>query len=358
MKRCLARALLCIFATHAAAQAPTVQTVLNNGPTQSLYDLVILGDGYQAAEQPQFMADVVMFLAGLFQKEPYRTFGAYYNVHTVFRASAESGADHPDVVPPIYRNTAYDAAYNTGGVGRCLYIQNTSQALLDAALAPATEGRVLVLVNDNRYGGCAGTFAVSYNGSLMVEVQTHELGHTLAGLGDEYEVPISTYTGPEPSSVNTTTHPLGQKWSHWQGNGIRAFEGAGAHQFGLYRPDRDCLMRSTGVPLCSVCIEAITTDTNAIVDTIAAFAPSTTDVVIQQPSLQPFSISHIVPAGNNPVITWKVDGTEVPGAQTASFVLDSTALSLGQHTVAVSVLDQSTFVRNDPAGTMLETQTW
>src|SRR5262245_45155663 len=175
MKRRLALALLSAFATHAAAQAPTVLTVLNNGPTQKLYDLVILGDGYQAAEQPQFLTDVVAFLGGLFQKEPYRTFGAYYNVHTVFRASAGSGADQPDIAPPIYRNTAYDATYDTGGVGRCLYIQNTSLALADAALAPATEGRVVVLVNDNRYGGCAGTFAVSYNGSLMVEVQAHEL---------------------------------------------------------------------------------------------------------------------------------------------------------------------------------------
>ena len=56
----------------------------------------------------------------------------------------------------------------TGGVGRCVYIQNESLALQDAALAPANEGRVLVLVNDSRYGGCASTFAVSYNGSAEI----------------------------------------------------------------------------------------------------------------------------------------------------------------------------------------------
>ena len=358
MKRRLACALFGAFATQIAAQTPTVQTVLNNGTTQSRYDVVILGEGYQAAEEVQFMADVVTFLAGLFQKEPYRTFGAYYNVHTVFRASVDSGADHPDVVPPIYRNTAYDASYNTGGVARCLYIQNTSLALADAALAPATEGLVLVLVNDGRYGGCAGTFAVSYNGALMVEVQTHELGHSLAGLDDEYEVPNQTYSGPEPAARNNTIDPLGQKWSQWRGPGIRAFEGAGAHQFGRYRPGYDCLMRSTGVPLCAVCSEAITTAVNSIVDPITASAPNTPSVVIQQPNLQPFAISHVVPAGNNPVITWRVDGTEVPGAQTAGFVLDSTTLSLGQHTVAACVLDQSRFVRSDPAQTMLETRTW
>ena len=72
MKR-LAGALFGVLATHLAAQAPAVQTVVSNGTTQSRYDIVILAEGYQAAEQAQFMADVVTFLAGLFQKEPYRT---------------------------------------------------------------------------------------------------------------------------------------------------------------------------------------------------------------------------------------------------------------------------------------------
>src|SRR5690606_40708180 len=132
----------------------------------------------------------------------YNTFAAYYNVHTVFRASQQSGADRPDETPPVFVNTAYNATYNYGGTDRCLYIQNTSLALADAALAPATEGRVLVMVNDSRYGGCASTFAVSYNGSSMTEVQAHELGHSLGQVADEYDYPNANYTGGEPSSVN------------------------------------------------------------------------------------------------------------------------------------------------------------
>ena len=71
----------------AVAQQPTVTTVLSNGTTQSRYDMVILGDGYQATQQAQFDTDVTTFLTALFQKQPYQTFAAYYNVHTVFRAS-------------------------------------------------------------------------------------------------------------------------------------------------------------------------------------------------------------------------------------------------------------------------------
>ena len=158
--RLAAAALAAALATAAGAQAPTVTTVLSNGTTQSRYDMVILGDGYQASEQWRFDQDVQTFLTALFQKQPYQTFASYYNVHTVFRASVDSGADRPDETPPVYKNTVYNATYNYGGTDRCLYIQNTSQALADAALAPANEGRILVMVNDTRYGGCAASTAV------------------------------------------------------------------------------------------------------------------------------------------------------------------------------------------------------
>jgi hypothetical protein len=341
------------------APAQIVTTVLSNGTTQSRYDMVILGDGYQSTEQWKFDQDVTTFLTGLFQKQPYQTFAAYYNVHTVFRASVDSGADRPDETPPIYRNTVYNATYNFGGVDRCLYIQNTSAALADAALAPATEGRVLVMVNDTRYGGCASTFAVAYTGSSMIEVQAHELGHSMGQLADEYDYPNQTYTGGEPSSVNVTTSPTGQKWAVWHGtDGISAFQGAAYYQFGLYRPKVNCLMRTLGWALCRVCQENITKVTNSIVDTIVSTTPATSAVTVAVPTPQQFSFTHIVPPGNQPLITWKLDGTPIPGASGTSYSLDPTTTSLGSHTLEVSVLDQTLLVRTDPGQVMLETHTW
>ncbi|HEX5051639.1 MAG TPA: M64 family metallopeptidase [Planctomycetota bacterium] len=346
-------------AAAAPAQAPTVTTVLNNGPTQARYDIVILAEGYQAFEQPLFNQNVQTFLTALFQKQPYQTFASYYNVHTVFRASVDSGADHPELSPPVYKDTVYNASYNTGGVVRCVYIQNTSLALADAALAPANEGRVLVFVNDPTYGGCAATFACSYNGSSMTEVQIHEIGHSLGQVADEYDYPNNTYTGSEPSAVNITTSPTGQKWSIWHGsNGISAFQGAGYYLYGLYRPRNNCLMRTLGQTLCSVCAENITKLLNGIVQTIDQSTPAASSVALMVPNLQAFSISHIVPAANNPAIGWKLDGAIVPGATSPTFVLDSTTLSQGAHSLQVSVKDQTAFVRSDPANTMTDTHTW
>ena len=355
MKALIATALLA-----ASLQAQIVNTVISNGTTESRYDMVILGDGYRVTEQNTFDNDVTTFLTALFQKEPYQTFSAYYNVHTVFRASQDSGADRPDETPPVFVNTVYDATYNFGGTARCLYIQNTSQALADAALAPATEGRVLVMVNDDRYGGCASTFAVSYNGNSMSEVQAHELGHSLGQLADEYEYAGQTYTGNEPSQVNITADPAGSKWQIWQGTqGISSFQGAGYHQFGLYRPRSNCLMRDLGQVLCRVCQENITLITNASANVITSTTPdASTQQQLLVPATQAFSFTHFVPAGNSPVVEWSVDGVVQPGAVTTSFTLDSTQYATGAHTVTASVLDQSDRVRRDPLSVMLETVDW
>jgi hypothetical protein len=355
----LAAAFAGVLAASTFAQAPIVTTVLSNGTTQTRYDMVILAEGYQAFEQSLFNTHVQTFLTALFQHEPYQTFAAYYNVHTVFRASVDSGADHPDETPPIYRDTVYNATYDYGGTDRCLYIQNTSQALADAALAPANEGRVLVLVNDTRYGGCASTFAVSYTGSQMTEVQTHELGHSLGQLADEYDYPYQTYTGSEPGQPNLTTSSVGQKWNLWWGtDGISAFQGAGYYLYGLYRPKTNCLMRTLGVVLCRVCQESISKLTNASAHSIVATLPSSQNVIVDVPNLQPFSFAHIVPAGNGPTFAWKLDGNVIPSATTTAYTLDSSTLSLGVHTLECSVHDHTVLVRNDPQLVMREAFSW
>ncbi len=357
MSRC---AITLALALCAPLQAQVVNTVISNGTTQTRYDMVILGDGYRASEQLKFNNDVTAFLTALFAKAPYAAFASYYNVHTVFRASVDSGADRPDETPPVYVNTVYDATYNYGGVDRCLYIQNTSQALADASLAPATEGRVLVMVNDDRYGGCASTFAVSYNGAQMSEVQAHELGHSLGLVADEYNYSNNTYTGPEPSQPNITKDPVGSKWQVWHGTeGISAFQGAGYHQFGLYRPRVDCMMRSLGQPLCRVCQESIVKETNANVNVVTSTTPATGSVLqLIVPAQQTFSFTHYVPAANNPVVEWRVDGVVQPGATGLSFTLDSTVFALGPHTVTAALADQTDRVRSDPQNVMTETIDW
>lgn len=345
-------------ASGLAAQV-TVKTILNNGSGDNRYDIVILGDGYRAAEQSKFDSDCAAVIAKLFQTEPYKTFEPFFNAHTVFRASNDSGADHPDATPPIVKDTVYDASYNTGGTARCLYIKNTSRALTDAAMAPAVEGRVMVVVNDTRYGGCAGTFAVTYNGSQMTNVQVHEFGHSFARLADEYQYNGQTYTGGEPAQKNITKDPTGAtKWQQWLGyNGVAAFEGAGYNQFGLYRPKIDCMMRSLGRPMCEICAEQAVILGYTTVNAIDQPVPAQTTVLSPAGPTVSFSFTNLAPASSNSVIEWAVDGT--PQASTTTTLnLNTTGLSFGNHTVRVRVQDQTNFVRNDPTNQLRSERTW
>lgn len=349
-------AMSAVLAGSLAAQ--TVRTIVSNGPTNNRYDVVILGDGYTAGEQARFDSDCLTFSAALFQKEPYRTFGRYFNVHTVFRASNQSGADQPDVNPPIVRDTVYDATYNYGGTDRCLYIRNTGVALADAALAPANEGRILVMVNDSRYGGCASTFAVSYNGASMNEVQIHEMGHSVGGLADEYWYTGQNYSGPEVGEPNATIGSTGAKWSAWLGsNGIGAFQGCRYSETGLYRPFDNCLMRSLGRPLCSVCSEALVLRTHRSAIAIDQPQPAATTLSLPRPATQVFSFTNLAPASSNATITWKLDGNTVATGVTTQ-TLDSQVLSLGRHVLRVELLDRTAFVRRDPTSLLLQVREW
>ncbi|MCB9868903.1 MAG: hypothetical protein H6837_03545 [Planctomycetes bacterium] len=339
--------------------AQTVKTIVNNGSSANRYDIVILGDGYQASEQSRFDSDCLAVVGKLFATEPYKSYALYFNVHTVFRASKDSGADHPDVSPPIVKDTVYDASYNTGGTPRCLYIKNTSQALRDAALAPAAEGRVMVVVNDSRYGGCAGQFAVTYNGSSMTEVQAHEFGHSFAGLADEYDYPNNTYTGPEPAARNITADPTGKaKWPLWLGtSGVSAYEGAGYYLKGLFRPKSNCLMRNLGQPLCPVCGEQIVLSAYATVTPIDNPLPTASTLSADRGVKLGFSFTNLVPVSGNGLVTWKIDGT--PQSSSGNqLTVDTGTLAYGIHKIEVEVLDRTPFVRNDPNGLPRKTRTW
>lgn len=353
-----ASAFAAVLTAAASVSGQTVKTVLNNGPVNNRYDIVILGDGYQDFEEGKFDSDAQKALDRIFAKPAWGAYKTYFNAHTVFRASAESGADDPSANPPVVVNTAYDATYNYGGTQRCLYIRNTSLAHADSRLAPDVEGRVIVLVNDTQYGGCAGTFSVSYTGSSGPEVQAHEFGHSFGGLADEYDYGASgTYSGGEPGQANITAESTGSlKWPLWLGTqGVSAYEGAGYYQFGLWRPKSNCMMRSLNVALCPVCDEQIVKQGYVTVNPIENPIPNVSSLTATRPSSVIFAIQNLVPGNHS--ITWSVDGT-VTAIGTTAFSWSTAGVSLGQHTVTATVTDLTAFVRNDPSNLLTNSRSW
>lgn len=352
-----------VFSTDAVQPlvAPTVRTHINNGPISNRYDIVVIGDAYRASDEAQFVADVNAWTANLFAKEPFKAYARFFNVHSVFRASVDNLADKPLPCqnPPIVRNTVYDAGYCVNGTDRCLYIKGTTLASQDAALAPDVEGRIVVFVNDPKYGGCASTFAVSYNGSQGAEVQTHEFGHSFGGLADEYNYgQTGCYNGPEPTAANITKDTTCSKWSLWKGfNGVGCFEGAGYYPKCMFRPKSNCLMNNLGIPLCEVCREELVLDGYTTVNPIENATPSGS-VSLTKPATQLYSFTNLVPASSNPLVRWYVDNVLRQSSSVSSFTFASNSYSPGLHTIRLEVFDQTAFVRKDLANKRTRTRSW
>src|SRR5690242_14808398 len=71
------------------------------GPAASRFNLVVMGDGYTAAELPKFREQVDKHLNVLWSIEPFKSYRNYINVYAVEIASPQSGVDcDPDLTSP------------------------------------------------------------------------------------------------------------------------------------------------------------------------------------------------------------------------------------------------------------------
>jgi hypothetical protein len=272
-----------------AASAQTFNTMINNGPSANRVDIVFLGDGYTAADHSAgtYVNHITGYINYMFTPgalvDPFPRYNKFFNVHRVNVVSAQSGADQPQ--NGIFRNTALDASYRWDGVtDRLLYI---SESKANAALATGLAGTGVtaemkyVVVNDSLYGGGGGNYAV-YAGanSASHEIALHEVGHSFARLADEYGGFPGPYSGAEPTEVNVTKDPTGDKWSRWHGYNqpgigiIGSYEGARYYDTGLFRPSDNSKMRSLNRPFDAVSREKFNLDIYELVDPLDSWTPN------------------------------------------------------------------------------------
>jgi hypothetical protein len=251
----------------------------DTGPDTNRFVLVVMGDGYTAANLTagSYSNHVATFLANLKTKKPWDILWNGLNIYRVDLESNQEGSDYEDQGPP--NGTLKDTYLNTTfwyyGTERLLYLDSTGQARASAAANTcAGVGRwdiILVLVNSSKYGGAGGSVAVSSVNSAGPEVTAHELGHSFAGLADEYHYFDGTrYSGGNPSEPNVDSSASSPKWRAWIKAGtplptpdnstynstIGTFEGAYYKQYGVYRPCQNCKMKALNYEFCSVCKEA------------------------------------------------------------------------------------------------------
>ena len=273
----------------AGTDGPAVRAWLTSGDPAKSLDIVFVGDGYQKKHlgpEGKYWTDVKRYATRLMTEPPFSWYRARVNVKAVFLESQDEGCD--DRPKPKVKRTALGSHFDGPG-GRLLAFEDEA-ALAKALTAAGSTDIAFVMVNTETYGGAgtslynvkvrgrplpAPTFAAQDTASFLIAL--HELGHSFAGLADEYTEISETANYPLPKDgsdlpdpnatvadhVDRTSPATVQKtvkWKHFidlPGGAKRTwlYEGCYYRAAGVFRPWEKCRMRDHADPYCPVCCE-------------------------------------------------------------------------------------------------------
>lgn len=366
----------------AILHAQSVAQIRDSGPRSNRINVVILSEGDTSAElTTKFPADAQRIMDGMLEAEPYREYQNYFNFFTISVASQESGSDHPSF--GIARNTYFNSSFETLGVDRLVtippnnFISNyeEGQGKVDQLLAQFVPDydMIILLVNDERYGGSGGgRAAVVSTSTHSIAVAVHETGHTFADLGDEYDMHSPELVKAECPNVTQQTVRDLIKWRSWilpstpvptpeiyeYRNAVGLFEGANYSVSGWYRPKFERKMSVNSSPFCEVCAQAVTRTIYRYISHVDAVAPQSRKVSIDLGQSATFSVTKLQPAIHALSVQWFIDDVAVPGATADTFTVSEANASASRHIVRVDIVDATTLVRDDPQQLLKRSERW
>ena len=179
-----------------------------HGAAADKVDLLLLGDGYTAAEcAAKFRADAGRVSAALFEVQPFARRRQDFNVWGLCPPAAESGVSRPST--GIHRASPAGATYDAFGSER--YLLTFENRALREIASQAPYEALVILANNDTYGG-GGIFALystlAVDSSWADYLFVHEFGHHFAALADEYYTSPVAYAAPttivEPWEPNVT----------------------------------------------------------------------------------------------------------------------------------------------------------
>ncbi|MFH1575316.1 MAG: M64 family metallopeptidase, partial [Acidobacteriota bacterium] len=233
------------------------------------------GDLYRnSGEQGLLDRNALDYARVLLGTPPWPDMSERINMWRVRTISNQTAGSFPEF--NIVRDTALRTSYGNKATGFIISVSNSAATQLVQTLLPEYDH--IITISNSPVG--VGRANANYGGNIRLRggdfdnlstVATHELGHAVGLLSDEYtdSTVIDSryiYKGLEPGGPNTTANPNPgyTKWAaeldgtlpyptppDLAGTGI--FEGAGTYFRGRYRPEYNCMMRLNTPRFCVIC---------------------------------------------------------------------------------------------------------
>ena len=190
-----------------AAPAGRLLRIHAAGDPAEKLDLLILGDGYTAAQRGKFERDARRLTRALFATSPFKERQGDINVWGLAPAALQPGISRPS--QGIFRRSPVGTTYDAFDSER--YVLTFENRVFRDLAANAPCDVVEILVNSATYGGGGifGLFAtVAADSAWAPYLFVHEFGHHIAGLAEEYYSSEVAYLPPadrvEPWEPNVT----------------------------------------------------------------------------------------------------------------------------------------------------------
>ena len=228
-----------------------VHVIHKTGNDKENFVIVIMGDGYTAQQQDQFVKDATQKAQGMLTWSPYKEYSDRINIYAIQTISNETGISEygGKSVDTYFHLRLFGKAigFSDGGDQKAKDLrEEMEKKYLDAG---ASVGTIHILSNTNGDFGASinslFSFSTNSEDNSSGTAMTHEVSHSIGGLGDEYE----RYTNKPNTSATSDADSI--KWSKLLG-----FRGIGITLAGTetaFAPSRECMMRWAGQPFCEVC---------------------------------------------------------------------------------------------------------
>jgi IgA Peptidase M64. len=284
-----------ILIRKVADNGHSASVIWQGGPLEETIDIVVVSEGYTAAEKAKFYSDAEHVATALFRHEPFASHRNRFSIRAIFAPSQDSGASVPR--RGDWKRSVVDSHFDTFYSNR--YLTTSAQQKVYDLIGTVPFEHIVVMVNTPIYGGGGIYNSLTIMNSdhpTFNAVMVHEFGHAFGGLADEYaygeqvETPYPADTEPWEPNI-TTLHDFAAKWQDMLPAGtpiptqpddldspfvsrlwptftqeqkdllnlkLGVYEGAGYQTKGVYRPVQECRMRINECDeFCPVCTRAI-----------------------------------------------------------------------------------------------------